>query len=102
MRKPFSLIVFLVRVLSLVAGLRGVSGWLMPAHAEEISHEADPAFRPDKIERIDRVIQDASDAQRCPGAVLHLEHKGSQYQKSYGCRALQPVVEPMSEDTIFD
>lgn len=52
---------------------------------------------------LDDVINQAVREERIPGAVLLVGHKGSTlYAKAYGRRALEPVSEPMTIDTIFD
>jgi len=52
---------------------------------------------------IDQAIQDAMRQGRLPGAVLVIGHQGQiVYHKAYGNRAVEPRVEPMTEDTIFD
>jgi uncharacterized protein YbbC (DUF1343 family)/CubicO group peptidase (beta-lactamase class C family) len=51
---------------------------------------------------MDQAILQAIADKRCPGGVLWFEHDGVSYHKAYGHRALVPVVEPMTEDTIFD
>ena len=52
---------------------------------------------------VDRVIAEAIAAGKLPGAVLVVGHGGQVvYQKAYGDRALEPRVEPMTMDTIFD
>ena len=61
-----------------------------------------PNFRLEKLAAMDAVIQAAIALQQCPGGVLWLEHGGANYHKAYGCRALVPWTERMTEDTIFD
>jgi uncharacterized protein YbbC (DUF1343 family)/CubicO group peptidase (beta-lactamase class C family) len=52
---------------------------------------------------IDLVIQEAIAQGRLPGAVLLIGHNGQiVYYKAYGNRAIEPRVEAMTEDTIFD
>jgi len=53
--------------------------------------------------RVDPLIENAIAAKRIPGAVL-LVGRGSSvvYRKAYGQRALEPLPEPMTVDTIFD
>jgi CubicO group peptidase (beta-lactamase class C family) len=63
---------------------------------------AQAAFRPEKLAAMDTAINDAIALKKCPGGVLWLEHGGAVYEKAYGCRALVPAREPMTEDTIFD
>jgi uncharacterized protein YbbC (DUF1343 family)/CubicO group peptidase (beta-lactamase class C family) len=42
-------------------------------------------------------------AKKLPGAVVLINHDGrTVFERAYGDRALEPVVEPMTEDTIFD
>jgi len=60
------------------------------------------AFPPEKLVEIDSAIEDAIADYRMPGAVLWVEHAGINYHKAYGRRALEPVSESMTEDTIFD
>ncbi len=63
-----------------------------------------PAARFDarKLHALDEAIETAIADRRAPGAVLWLEREGAVYHKAYGNRALEPVEEAMSEDTIFD
>jgi uncharacterized protein YbbC (DUF1343 family)/CubicO group peptidase (beta-lactamase class C family) len=62
---------------------------------------AAPFYAP-KLAEMDAAIDRAIADQKCPGGVLWLEHRGVTYLKAYGHRALVPVEEPMTEDTIFD
>jgi len=59
-------------------------------------------FQQDKLAALDEAIVMAIADHRLPGAVLWLEHKGAVYRKAYGQRALEPVAEKMTEETIFD
>ncbi|HMJ91075.1 MAG TPA: serine hydrolase domain-containing protein [Candidatus Acidoferrum sp.] len=59
-------------------------------------------FDAQKLHELDNTIVDAVGQHRCPGAVLWLERNGVAYHKAYGQRAVEPVVEQMTEDTIFD
>ena len=63
---------------------------------------AETVFRPEKLAAMDVAINTAIADQKCPGGVLWLEHDGVAYHKAYGSRALVPMREPMTEDTIFD
>lgn len=65
---------------------------------------ADPSFRfnAEKLKELDATIELAIREQRMPGAMLWVEHRGSVYQKVYGQRSLEPLTEPMTEETIFD
>jgi uncharacterized protein YbbC (DUF1343 family)/CubicO group peptidase (beta-lactamase class C family) len=52
---------------------------------------------------LDRVINEAVEQGRLPGAVLLVGHDGKVvYRKAYGKRALVPAAEAMTVDTIFD
>jgi uncharacterized protein YbbC (DUF1343 family)/CubicO group peptidase (beta-lactamase class C family) len=52
---------------------------------------------------VDSVLQSAVDHAEIPGAVLLVGHRGKiVYEKAAGMRALMPVREPMTTDTMFD
>jgi CubicO group peptidase (beta-lactamase class C family) len=55
------------------------------------------------LKSVDALINDAVEKKQLPGAVL-LVGKGDDvvYRKAYGNRAVEPSIEPMTEDTIFD
>src|SRR5947209_4756302 len=55
-----------------------------------------------RLREIDRTIETAIAEHKLPGGVFHLERGNSVYEKVYGNRALVPVVEPMTVDTMFD
>jgi len=59
-------------------------------------------FDQDKLAEIDTVIEQAVAAGKIPGAVIWLESQDQVYHKAYGYRALEPVKEKMTPDTIFD
>ena len=55
------------------------------------------------FEPIDRIIAQAIDEKKFPGAVVVVGHHGRVvFRKAYGNRSLLPQSEAMSEDTIFD
>jgi SSS family transporter len=57
-----------------------------------------PDFTP-----ITTLLTQAIAAKKLPGAVVLINHNGrTVFEQAYGDRALEPVVEPMTEDTIFD
>ena len=60
------------------------------------------AFREEKLVEIDVAVRDAIEAKRLPGGVLLIEHGGERIIRAYGNRALEPRVEKMTVDTIFD
>src|SRR5215213_1039858 len=52
---------------------------------------------------IDSAINQAIAEKKLPGGVLWVEHDGKVLiHRAYGNRALEPAVEPMTRDTIFD
>ena len=59
-------------------------------------------FYPAKLEAIDEAIERAIAADKAPGVVVRLESGGAVYQKSYGTKSVEPVLLPMTADTIFD
>ena len=75
------------------------------AHAGRLP-EVSPAergFDPVRLARIDAIVQKAIDDKAVPGAVVAVGRMGSLvYLKAFGKRALSPVDEPMSRDTVFD
>lgn len=57
-----------------------------------------PDFTP-----ITTLMTQAIAAKKLPGAVVLIEHGGRQvFEQAYGHRSVDPTVEPMTEDTIFD
>ena len=54
------------------------------------------------LREIDVLIEKGISDKRMPGGVLHLEHGRGIYQKSYGQRQLEPVVEGATKETIYD
>ncbi len=59
-------------------------------------------LRSEKLAEMDLAILAAIASNKCPGGVLWVEHDGTAYHKAFGNRALVPVSEAMTEDTIFD
>src|SRR6266568_6479074 len=56
-----------------------------------------------RMEAVDRVIEQGISRGNIPGGVLLVERGGKTvYLKAYGNRSVQPVVAPMTIDTIFD
>jgi CubicO group peptidase (beta-lactamase class C family) len=60
------------------------------------------AFQANKLAEIDALIEQGIADHRMPGAVVWIEHDGAVYEKAFGERAVEPVAEPMTKDTIFD
>ena len=57
----------------------------------------------DHLKQVDELIAASIEKKEIPGAVL-LVGRGDDvvYRKAYGHRAIEPAIEPMTEDTIFD
>lgn len=64
--------------------------------------QAEPLFRPDKLEQIDAAVRQQIAQTNLPGGVLWMEHHGSNYHRAYGLRSVWPAKEEMTEDTVFD
>lgn len=71
----------------------------LPVQAQTV---VNPGFRPDKIGDINSKISGAVARGEIPGGVFWMERDGKHWENVYGSRAIVPVREPMSEDTIFD
>ena len=57
----------------------------------------------DRLAPVDDIVQRAIVNGHTPGAVVLIGRQGKViYRKAFGNRAMEPVVEPMSVDTIFD
>jgi uncharacterized protein YbbC (DUF1343 family)/CubicO group peptidase (beta-lactamase class C family) len=66
------------------------------------STATESAFNTDVLREIDGAIEQAIADHRIPGGVFHLERERDVYEKVYGNRAVEPSIEPMTADTIFD
>ncbi len=56
-----------------------------------------------RFEPIAKIVQEAVDQGTIPGAVVLIGHNGKVvYRHAFGHRSLEPSVEPMTVDTIFD
>jgi uncharacterized protein YbbC (DUF1343 family)/CubicO group peptidase (beta-lactamase class C family) len=60
------------------------------------------ALRDEKLLEIDVAVRDAIAEKRLPGGVLLIEHGGERVLRAYGNRAIEPRIERMTADTIFD
>jgi uncharacterized protein YbbC (DUF1343 family)/CubicO group peptidase (beta-lactamase class C family) len=55
-----------------------------------------------KLVEMEAVVNEAIAEKKCPGGVLWVGHRGFDWHRALGKRALVPQDEAMSEDTIFD
>lgn len=60
------------------------------------------AFEEKKLAELDAAIHQAISDSHIVGAAVWVERNGVSHHKAFGNRALKPVVEPMTEDTLFD
>lgn len=68
---------------------------------ETVLREA--GFDPERLERIDTLIQAAIEAENLPGCVFCFgRHDRVVWQRAYGNKAVEPEVVAMTEDTLFD
>jgi len=68
------------------------------AQTVQTQPSATPDFTP-----ISTLINQAIAAKKLPGAVVLINHNGKKvFEQAYGNRAIEPTIEPMTEDTIFD
>jgi SSS family transporter len=66
-------------------------------------HRAATAQQQYDFSAITTAVDQAIAAKKLPGAVVLINHDGKTvFEHAYGNRALEPKVEPMTEDTIFD
>jgi uncharacterized protein YbbC (DUF1343 family)/CubicO group peptidase (beta-lactamase class C family) len=57
----------------------------------------------ERLARIDGVVAESIARHELPGAVVLVGHRGKiLFRKAYGNRAVEPFVEPMTVDTVFD
>ena len=67
-----------------------------------LSVHAAPSFHARELDAMEQAITNAVAAKELPGAVFWVERMGLSYHKALGHRSLEPAVEPMSDDTVFD
>jgi SSS family transporter len=76
--------------------------FLLPSRgaAEETQAETNKGY---DFSAVSTLVDEAISAKKIPGAVVLVNHDGrTVFEKAYGNRALEPTVEPMTEDTVFD
>jgi uncharacterized protein YbbC (DUF1343 family)/CubicO group peptidase (beta-lactamase class C family) len=57
----------------------------------------------ERLAPVDAVVKNAIERGHTPGAVVLIGHQGKViYRKAFGNRSLEPTVEPMTVDTVFD
>ena len=80
--------------------------WFATDLSAQVLSAASPqtvGMNPDKLAEIAPIVNKAIADKELPGAVVLIGHKGRiVYRQAFGNRALEPVVEKMTVDTIFD
>src|SRR5438552_337954 len=75
-------------------------GLIRSPHAQELAKTAEPS---DAFAPIAALVSEAIGRHELPGAVVLVGLDDRvMYQAAFGNRAVQPAIEPMTEDTIFD
>ena len=69
----------------------------------KVAKPEDHGMDPERLARVDAVIDDAIGAGDIPGAVLAVVRRNDiVYLKAYGNKSVVPEVVPMTTDTMFD
>ena len=69
----------------------------------KVAKPEDHGMDPERLARVDAVIDDAIRAGDIPGAVLSVVRRNDiVYLKAYGNKSVVPEVVPMTTDTMFD
>ena len=105
-RPAFKLVILFVSLCSLVL----VTGQPTMAQKTQYSNQglesATPesvGMRSDRLQQIDRIVQQGLFRENMPGAVVLVARKGKIiFHKAYGNRQVKPSIEPMTTDTVFD
>jgi len=88
--------VFLVSLLSAV-------GQTPAASSNPPALVMDLATYADRLAPVDAIVNNAVAQGHTPGAVVLVGHRGKViYRKAFGNRSLEPAIEPMTVDTVFD
>ena len=76
---------------------RAVPSGLSPTAPSEVG------MSPAHLARIDTIVEAEIAAGQLPGAVVHVARSGKLvWSRAYGNRALEPALEPMTTETLFD
>jgi SSS family transporter len=92
-------------VCSLARPRRAMAAVLLLAVTASAQAPVPEALKPGDADfsAISTLVNAAIEKKQLPGAVVVVGHAGKVvFEKAYGNRALEPKVEPMTEDTIFD
>ncbi|MEW4490071.1 serine hydrolase domain-containing protein [Thalassoglobus sp. JC818] len=65
--------------------------------------ETAPAINQERLNRIDRIVDEGLQRDQFPGCVVLIQFKGKTvFEKAYGNLQIEPEVIPMQVDTVFD
>lgn len=88
---------------ALVATLLAPPAQAATRAAVQARADSAPAVDSNRLARIEVVVREAITAGELPGAVVLVAHRGrTVFRQAFGLRAVRPVREPMTVDTIFD
>lgn len=73
-----------------------------PVSSVSAGPSAAPRLQQEKLAALDAAIRDAVAANKTPGGVVWLEHAGEIHARAFGQRAVRPMPEPTTTDTIYD
>ena len=77
--------------------------WLHLVITSVVLGQSPAAIRTDRLERIDRVVEEGIHRKQMPGCVVVIGSRNEIYfEKAYGQRQLQPEPVPMTLATVFD
>ncbi len=94
---------FLLPAVALAVILLGVLGAADPGPLLSSADPAEMGFDPQRLERLDGLMNELIVAGRMPGAVLLVARHGNVvWREAYGSAELEPTPRPMSVDTLFD
>ena len=91
------------RVGHCVSGLVWAAFLLVALSPAALAVAKKPALPSSGLDVLDSIVREAIHDDQIPGAVVLIGHDGQViYRKAFGERSLEPRVEPMTVDTIFD
>ncbi|HWZ51048.1 MAG TPA: sodium/solute symporter [Granulicella sp.] len=101
-RKRVPVVVAMVLVLGLVAASAVAENPRLQGRALESGTQGSGGANYD-FSPVSAVVEAAIEANKLPGAVVVVGHGGRVvFEQAYGSRAVEPAVEPMTKETIFD
>jgi uncharacterized protein YbbC (DUF1343 family)/CubicO group peptidase (beta-lactamase class C family) len=94
---------FFVIVAAFLVGLVPVLAQIPTSSSGPPQLVVDLATYADRLAPVDAIVNNAVAQGHTPGAVVLVGHQGKViYRKAFGNRSLDPTIEPMTVDTVFD